>query len=128
MKNGPYELVVPPLDYPGKKYRGRYAYEHHVAYWKKHGVLLKPGEVLHHKNTKKRDNNPDNLELKTSAQHTKEHSKGKTMIPLTCDFCGSSFQREARHVNSKVKQGQTSFFCCRSHQVSRQQQIKHSLV
>ena len=64
MKNGPYELVIPPPEYPGKRYRGRYAYEHRVNWWRK--TKKNPddfdGLIVHHKNDKKRDNSPDNLE------------------------------------------------------------------
>lgn len=49
VKNGPYELVIAPEEYPGKKYRGRYAYEHRVNYWRARStdcvVLRLEGEV-----------------------------------------------------------------------------------
>lgn len=37
MRCGPYILIIPPPEYPGKKYRGRYAYEHHVVWWENTG-------------------------------------------------------------------------------------------
>ena len=75
MKNGPYELVVAPDGYPGKRYRGRYVYEHVLVWWANTGELPSPGKVVHHKNGKQRDNRFRNLELKTRAIHTREHSE-----------------------------------------------------
>lgn len=61
MRNGPYEMVVAPAGYPGKKYRGRYVYEHQLVWWKKTGKLVPLGFVLHHKNEHKRHNVFSNL-------------------------------------------------------------------
>jgi len=74
MKNGPYELVVAPEDFPGKKYRGRYCYEHTLVYWKEHGVLPASDETIHHKNGDRRDNDPANLELSSRAEHSRSHA------------------------------------------------------
>jgi hypothetical protein len=74
MRNGPYTLIVPPAEYPGKRYRGRYAYEHRVNWWKKTGN--NPDDVdgvVHHKNDVKTDNDMTNLEFMTRTEHNKEH-------------------------------------------------------
>jgi hypothetical protein len=98
MKNGPYELVVAPDDYPGKRYRGRYCYEHYLVWWQTHGSLPGPGECIHHKNDNKRDNRPDNLGLKTKSKHTSDHSRarGRLMARFRCPHCGKEFMREKR--------------------------------
>lgn len=75
MKNGPYELVLAPDNYPGKRYRGKYCYEHHLVYWRTHCILPGPGEVVHHKDENKRNNDPANLELKAMSEHSAEHSR-----------------------------------------------------
>jgi hypothetical protein len=77
MKNGPYELVKAPDEYPGMRYRGRYCYEHHLVYWKKHGVLPEQGQVIHHINGKRRDNCPENLELLEVGEHNAGHSHAR---------------------------------------------------
>lgn len=74
MKNGPYELVVAPPGFPGKRYRGRYAYEHTVVWWQHTGEVPGPDETIHHKNENKRDNRFDNLERKTRSRHTRDHN------------------------------------------------------
>jgi hypothetical protein len=74
MKNGPYELVPAPKGYRGKKYRGKYVYEHRVVAERKIGRTLKADEVVHHKNGQKRDNRASNLGVKLRAEHTREHN------------------------------------------------------
>ena len=75
MKNGPYELVVPPYRYPGKRYRGRYAYEHHVVWWETTGQAVGDGFVVHHKNGDRRDNDFGNLEVLPKGEHTGLHNQ-----------------------------------------------------
>jgi hypothetical protein len=74
MRNGPYEMVVAPKGYRGKKYRGKYVYEHRLKAEQKIGRLLKDDEVVHHKNGVKRDNRMANLGVKTRAEHTRDHN------------------------------------------------------
>lgn len=74
MKNGPYELIPAPKGYRGKKYRGKYVYEHRVVAERKIGRTLKADEVVHHKNGQKRDNRAVNLGVKLRAEHTREHN------------------------------------------------------
>lgn len=116
MKNGKYELVVPPADYPGKRYRGRYAYEHHVAFWRSTGRLPSKGCVVHHKNDRKRDNDPENLEEKTRSEHSADHGlkRGRKVVELRCAWCLEIFVR--RWANPEYKK----FYCCRSHMAKGQ--------
>lgn len=77
MKNGPYELIVAPEEYPGMKYRGRYCYEHHLVYWRAHGVIPEPGQIIHHINENKRDNRLVNLELMDVGDHGRHHGEAR---------------------------------------------------
>lgn len=125
MRNGEYELIQAPLDYPGLKYRGRYAYEHHVIWWRATGTLPPVGYVIHHKNENTRDNRLENLELKTSPKHSSDHGKARRVPDesVTCAWCHRSFQLPARVLRFKRKIGQINFFCCKSHAVSLQQSL-----
>jgi hypothetical protein len=120
MRNGPYILVLAPDDYPGKRYRGRYVYEHILVWWQNTGQIPPKGKVVHHKNENKHDNRFDNLELKTRKAHSLEHHPPK-LVKLQCGWCNEWFERSACQHRFLVKQGQKLFFCCRSHQVSHQQ-------
>lgn len=120
MKNGPYELIVPPPDYPGKRYRGRYAYEHIVVFWKTHGRLPKEGHVVHHKNEHKRDNGPGNLEEKPEGLHKAEHNEVES-LRVTCGWCKKKFKLKPSKANTRKKQSKSGLmFCSKAHQVRHQ--------
>jgi hypothetical protein len=100
MKNGLYNLVIAPESYPGKRYRNRYVYEHHIVFWEKYG-LIPAGYVIHHKNGDHRDNRLSNLSLISHKEHSKLHGAlKKTMyIELKCPICSNIFVREKRQTH-----------------------------
>lgn len=122
MKNGPYELVLAPRGYPGKLYRGKYVYEHHLVWWQNTGELVVEPMLIHHKNHRKRDNRFDNLEKKERAQHSKEHNKERAepiiYIDLKCAWCGKDFRIENRNwpSRSRHKNNHCSRSCSVKHQ------------
>ena len=120
MRNGEYTLIVAPDDYPGKKYRGRYAYEHIVAFWKSNGRLPQLGHVVHHKNEKKRSNEPNNLEEKTVGQHNTDHNTVKP-VQTVCGLCGIEFYLKPHTYRERIKKAKSGLlFCSRKHQVAWQ--------
>jgi len=116
MKNGPYELIKPPEDYPGKRYRGRYAYEHHVVWWQNTGELVPDGFLIHHINDKKRDNRFENLEMMSVSKHTAMHKDiGEAKFHIfECAFCGITSKMAAKNYRYKTSIGQKEFCCSRS--------------
>lgn len=129
MRNGEYELVVAPDEYPGRKYRDRYVYEHQLVWWKRTGKLVPDGYLIHHKNDNKRDNRFVNLELKSRAQHTHDHKFGCIHVPVTCAHCGRSFSLPFRVYRTRRKHSQSSkLFCSKSHQVYAQQQDRWAAI
>lgn len=127
MKNGPYVLVIAPLEYPGKKYRGRYIYEHHLVWWKKTGQIVGKGFLIHHKNEDKRDNDPDNLEKLTVAKHTSLHAPEAEKMTILCGFCHEPFTRLSRVLKRQIKKSkypEGTVFCGRSCQVKEQRRIQ----
>jgi hypothetical protein len=107
MKNGPYELVIAPSDYPGKKYRGRYCYEHHLVWWQNTGTLPGPDELIHHKDEQKRRNVFDNLELMKKVGHAHHHGSKQTRsyVEMRCPACRCVFIKEKRHTHIWKKDG-----------------------
>ena len=90
-------MSVAPLEYPGKKYRGRYAYDHQVEYWINTGVIVEKGYAIHHKNNNKHDNRFENLQLLTVKEHSKHHgSLSKVYRFAICPSCKKEFQQKKR--------------------------------
>lgn len=113
MRNGPYELVVAPADFPGMRYRGRYCYEHTLVWWQNTGRLPLPGHVIHHGNEDKRDNRFENLEEKTVSRHSAEHNADRgTPQALNCNKCGSTFVLKGSVYRHRMKQSISGVLFC----------------
>lgn len=136
MKNGPYEMVVAPTDYPGKRYRGRYCYKHHLVWWQHTGEIPGRKEVVHHKNENKMDNAFENLEKTAKSEHTKHHMEKVTKeatVERVCVHCKSVFSILRHEVAKRIEQQELAkgrfdgLYCSRSCQVIEQQsRLRHS--
>lgn len=89
-------MIIAPEDWPGKKYRDRYCYEHQYVFWKETGQIPKKGQCIHHKNGEKRDNRIENLELVEVKKHKSHHGreKGRLTAELKCPNCDKIFEKE----------------------------------
>lgn len=117
MRNGPYEMVLVPEGYPGKRYRGRYCYEHHLVWWQNTGRLVRPGYLLHHKNENKRDNRFSNLEEITRAKHTSQHASERApdLIQVSCGWCSKPMELKPHVYKERMKSKPHGLlFCSRS--------------
>ena len=99
MKNGKYILVKAPDTYLGKKYRGKYCYEHHLVWWKNTKELIKKGYLIHHKNKNTHDNNFENLEKLKVEAHKKLHGDERKIIKKgICPKCNQEFIQKKRPI------------------------------
>lgn len=110
MKNGDYILVVAPNGFPGKKYRGRYCYEHICVYWEHTGIMPPKGFVIHHIDGNKHNNSFENLKLLTEKEHHSEHKPKKSMVELKCPGCGGIFVKERRQTH--LVKTKNNYTCC----------------
>ncbi len=121
MRNGPYILTKAPENYPGKKYRGKYVYEHHLVWWQETGEVVDTSVyLLHHLDENKHNNSFSNLAKRVRSEHSAEHAPTPEQVELRCDWCEGTFIRNARQHRSKVKNDYKHVFCSRSHQVKYQ--------
>lgn len=117
MRNGPYELIIAPIEYPGKTYQGKYCYEHHYIYWKHTGKLVKQNENIHHINRNRRDNRFNNFELMTKTEHTIRHMPDRNQkkvkpIICICKTCKKGYPVYPSKYRWKIK-NKKKFFCSR---------------
>lgn len=54
--------------------------EHRVVMSQKLGRPLLPGEIVHHLDEDKKNNDPENLELTTHAEHSREHQNFRKTV------------------------------------------------
>ena len=69
-----------------RKLHGRH--EHRVVAEQMLGRALKPGEIVHHIDGNKHNNDPSNLEVMTQGQHVFEHIQG---APVVLDWNGQTW-------------------------------------
>lgn len=122
MRNGPYELVIAPPNYPGKRYRDRYCYEHQLVWWQNTREVPGPDELIHHKNEQKRDNRYENLEKITVAKHKRHHGEKNheaVAVTLVCPWCKKSFKAYGTDYRGRLKRSISGYlFCSRSCQAT----------
>jgi uncharacterized C2H2 Zn-finger protein len=124
VKNGEYILVLAPEEYPGKKYRGMYIYEHHLVYWENTGIIIDDEHEIHHKNEIKTDNRFLNLDYITKISHKITHGKQKVrnVVVLKCPGCEIIFKR--RRGSTHLVGRKTSYTCCSKQCVGKFTNIK----
>lgn len=113
MKNGAYNIVKVPPEYPGKKYRGKYAYEHTLVWWQNTQIIPPKRYHIHHRNGIKDDNRFKNLELVHLSTHLSLRKKKKTFIALICEECKKPYLMLKSEHTYRCKTRTGRFYCSR---------------
>jgi hypothetical protein len=85
--------------------------EHREVMEKKLGRKLQSGELVHHEDRDKLNNDPGNLKVKTRSSHGKLHAKVAPLVKVQCLQCGVVFERPARIEQERKKRGSAGPFC-----------------
>lgn len=80
------------------------------------GRLLLPGELVHHRDEDKTNNDISNLEVKTRAQHSREHQIERTEYTTAeCAMCGGEFTRRTKvYERQRLRNRSGAVTCSRS--------------
>ena len=100
---------------------GRIVLEHRFVMEQALGRPLDRGEIVHHKDGNKHNNDFRNLEIRTNSGHAQAHGESRRAETqsFTCPRCGAEFTRTLRYIRSKKKLGQKHFLCGRGCRMPR---------
>lgn len=77
--------------------------QHRAVVAEREGRSLRSDEHVHHTDEQKLNNDPENLELLSKAEHTRHHfGTGRTMVDLVCEECGKGFRVEVKRRGAKT--------------------------
>ena len=82
-------------EYKALKVNGKRIDEHRFIMEQHIGRKLKPDEIVHHKDGDKTNNDIGNLELMTTSEHSRMHTKGKPLSQKHKDSLSRSLKGRA---------------------------------
>ncbi len=106
-----YEVVYCP-EHP-RAWSTGYVYTHTIVAEQKLNRLLEKGEIVHHKDRNRKNNDPENIDITSQSEHARNHGrlKGLTIVFLKCPTCKKQFEREKRQTH--LAKGGLYTFCSR---------------
>jgi hypothetical protein len=87
-------------EHPFADRRGRVLL-HRLIVENKVGRYLTAAEIVHHDNENPRDNDPDNLLIKSAQEHSAHHHPRVKRVELKCLNCGSSVYRRPKQIKNE---------------------------
>jgi len=115
-RGGGYRYCRTEPPHPKRNALGLYPL-HRVVLENKIGRLLAPGEIAHHLDENKENNDPANIALMTNADHSREHARERAVspVPVHCGLCGAAFLVKPNEFRLRSKRTATGeLFCSRS--------------
>lgn len=111
-KGGGYRYARTDPPHPRRNAKGLYPL-HRVLMENKLGRLLRPGEEVHHHDEDKSNDDPDNLRLKTKADHARDHAieRAPDAVEVTCP-CGNKFKLKAHVYRQRMERSQSGVLTC----------------
>jgi len=121
LANGYWVVHMP--DHANADSRG-YVYEHRLVAEEKIGRPLSEGEVVHHINHCRTDNNPENLEvLGSNSEHMKHHFRGLTPVYLRGEHhrMAKLMQTNVDEIRNRFSNGERQYILADEFCISRSQ-------
>lgn len=122
-KGGGYRYARTDPPHPRRNARGLYPL-HRVLMENKIGRLLEPGEIVHHADENRRNDDPSNLVLMRNSEHSKHHAKPLPMEKFKCFHCGSEKTVEERFARSRRSRNKDGLLFCSLSCGARHQQSR----
>lgn len=92
---------------------------HRVLVENRLGRLLAPGEVVHHKDGDKANDDPSNLEVMDSADHSRLHHPESELVDVECAACGRTFSLKRHVLRLRLRRNGGYVLCSRSCRLPR---------
>lgn len=112
-KGGGYNYCRTEPTHPRANTNGLYPL-HRVLIENDLGRLLDPGEVVHHRDHDKKNDDLSNLEVLSNRAHACHHRPEQPKIVCICPVCGNEFRIKAHILRIRLKRTNGVITCSRS--------------
>jgi len=96
--------------HPRANAKGLYAH-HRVVAENALGRLLEPGEVVHHVDGNKINNDPENLQVLDNSEHSRLHRPEIPPAEAECSSCGRAFVVKPHELRLRLKRTKSGLYC-----------------
>ena len=112
-KGGGYRYARTNPPHPKRNSKGLYPL-HRVIAENKLGRLLAPGEIAHHVDEVKTNDDPENIVVMTNAEHSSAHAieRSPDHIQCECGYCGAGFVLTPCIYRLRIKRNKFGMLFC----------------
>jgi hypothetical protein len=109
-KGGGYRYCRTDPPHPRRNAKGLYPL-HRVLAENRLGRLLRPGEIAHHADGNKANDDPANIEVLANAEHSRLHASRVRPIEVRCVQCGRRFELKPHEYRLRDKRATRGIHC-----------------